>query len=66
MGSQKIVNLLNDSDNASSKHTTKKRYVINDEIILNTVKEMKMVQLLNLKPKLLNEVFVIIQFHIFL
>ena len=31
MGSQKIVNLLNDSDNASSKLTTKKRYVINDE-----------------------------------
>ena len=30
------------------------------------VKEMKMVQPLNLKPKLLNKIFVIIQTHIFL
>ena len=36
------------------------------KIILNTVKEMKMVQLLNLRQKLLNQAFVIIQEHIFL
>ena len=32
----------------------------------NMVKEMKMIQPLNLKQKLLNQIFVIIQMHIFL
>ena len=32
----------------------------------NMAKEMKMIQLLNLTQKLLNQIFVIIQMHIFL
>ena len=36
------------------------------KITQTMVKEMKIVQLLNLKPKSLNQVFVIIQTHIFL
>ena len=36
------------------------------KITQNMVKEMKMIQALNLKQKLLNQVFVIIQMHIFL
>ena len=31
METQKIVNLLNGSDNESSKFATKKRYIINDQ-----------------------------------
>ena len=30
-GTQKTVNLLNDSDNESSKFTTRKWYIINDQ-----------------------------------
>ena len=36
------------------------------KITQTMVKEMKIVQPLNLKPKSLNQVFVIIQLHIFL
>ena len=36
------------------------------KIIQTMVKEVKMVQPLNLKPKLLNQIFVIIETHIFL
>ena len=36
------------------------------KITQTMVKEMKMVQPLNLKPKSLNQIFVIIQTHIFL
>ena len=36
------------------------------KIIQTMVKEIKIVQPLNLKPKLLNQIFVIIQTHIFL
>ena len=36
------------------------------KIAQNMVKEMKMIQALNLRQKLLNQVFVIIQMHIFL
>ena len=64
---QKIVNLLGDADNESSKFTTRKWYVISGQNNTQTmVKEMKMVQPLNLKPKSLNQIFVIIQTHIFL
>ena len=31
METQKIVNLLNDTDNESSKFTTRKWYIINDQ-----------------------------------
>ena len=36
------------------------------KIMDNMVKEMKMIQLLSLRQKLLNQVLVIIQMHIFL
>ena len=39
MGTQKIVNLLNDSDNENSKFSTKTCYVINDESKGNYSKE---------------------------
>ena len=58
METQKIVNLLNDTNSRSSKFATR--------IIQNMVKEMKMIQALNLRQKLLNQIFVIIQMHIFL
>ena len=62
MEAQKIVNLLNGSDNESSKFTTRKWYIIKmTKIIDNMVKVMKMVQLLSLKQKSLNQIFVIIQ-----
>ena len=66
METQKIVNLLVDAYNESSKFATRKWYVINDQNNTAMVKEMKMVQPLNLKPKSLNQVFVIIQTHVFL
>ena len=49
MKTQKIVNLLNDTDNESSKFATKKWYVINDHN--NMAKKMKIIQALNLKHK---------------
>ena len=58
METQKIVNLLSDSDNESSKFARRKWY--------NIAEEMRMTQLLNLKQKSLNQIFVIIQMHIFL
>ena len=36
------------------------------KIMPNMAEEMKMIQLLNLKQKSLNQIFVIIQIHIFL
>ena len=66
METRKIVNLLGDADNESSKFATRKWHVINDQNKKTMVKEMKVVQPLNLKPKLLNQTFVIIQTHIFL
>ena len=67
METQKIVNLLNDSENESLKFATRKWYMINDQ---NNGQygneEMKMIQLLKLKQKSLNQIFVITQMHIFL
>ena len=59
METQKIVNLSNDSDDEFSK-------LQQENGALLMVKEMKMIQLLSLKHKLLNQIFVIIQMHIFL
>ena len=64
MKTQKIVNLLNDTDNESSRFATKKWYVINDHN--NMAKKMKIIQALNLKQKFSNHVCVIIQMHIIL
>ena len=59
METQKIVNLSNDSDDEFSK-------LQQENGALLMVKEMKMIQLLSLKQKLLIQIFVIIQMHIFL
>ena len=59
MESQKIVNLLNDADNESSKFASK-----NSMSLMNIIQQM--IQALNLREKLLNQAFVIIQMHIFL
>ena len=61
METQKIVNLLGEEGNESSKFmlsVIKKKQTM--------VMEMKMVQPLNLKLKSLNQISVIIQTHIFL
>ena len=66
METQNIANLLGNANNQSSKFATRKWYVINNQNNTNMVKEMKIAQPLNLKPKSLNQIFVIIQMHIFL
>ena len=61
METQKIINLLNDSSNEESKFATKKWFSW-------TVKHQKVNAskvMLNLKQKLLNQVFVIILMHLF-
>ena len=63
METQKIVNLLGNANNESLKFATRKWYVINDQ---NNMMVMKIVQLLNLKLKSLNQIFVIIERHVFL
>ena len=65
METQKIVNLLNGSNNESSKFATRKWYIINDQIMDNMAEEIKMIQPLSLKQKSLNQIFVITQMHIF-
>ena len=68
-GNSKIVNLINDSDNESS---TRKWYIINDQNNGrgsgrgNMGEDMKMIQQLNLRQMLLNQIFVIFQTHVFL
>ena len=67
METQKIVNLLNGSDNEPSKFA-KRKYgtLLMTKIMDNMAKEMRMIQPLRLKQKLLNQIFVITQMHIFL
>ena len=64
METQKIANLLGDTE--SLKFARRKWYLSMIKITQTMVKEKKMVQPLNLKPKSLNQIFVIIQTHIFL
>ena len=66
METRKIVNVLNDSDNESSKFATRNGTLLMTKIMGNMAKEMKIIQPLNLKQKLLNQIFVITQMHIFL
>ena len=67
METQKIANLINDSDNESSKFATEENgTLLMTKTMDNMAKEMKMIQTLNLKQKSLNQIFVIIQMHIFL
>ena len=66
METQMTVNLLNDADNKSSKLQQKSGLLLMIKIKQNMMKEMKIIQALNLGQKLLNQNFVIIQMHIFL
>ena len=59
METQKIANLLNDSDKENGTLSMIK-------IMDNMAEEMKMMQPLNLIQKSLNQIFVITQMHIFL
>ena len=60
METQKIVNLLNDTDNESSNWATKNDMSLMINVTQNMVKEMKIIQALNLRLKLLNQFFMII------
>ena len=69
METQKIANLLGNTDNESfaKENSQQEKGVLSMiKIIQTMVMEMKMVQPLNLKLKSLNQIFVIIQTHIFL
>ena len=59
MEAQKIVNLLGDANGESSKFATRKWYVM-IKITQTMLKEMKIVQMLNLKAKSLNQAFVLL------
>ena len=60
METKKIVNLLNDADNESSNWATKNDMSLMINVTQNMVKEMKIIQALNLRLKLLNQLFMII------
>ena len=66
MESQKIINLLNDFDNESSKFTTKNDISFMIKVVWSTGNEMKMIEALNLTQKIANQTFAIIQMQIFL
>ena len=59
MESQKIVNVLNALDNEFSKFATRKWYIINDQNNGHMAEEMKRIQLLSLKQRLLSQIVVI-------
>ena len=54
------------ADNEISKFATRKWYIINDQNNTGYGEGNEDSKLLNLKPKSLNQIFVIIQTHIFL
>ena len=66
METQKIANLLVDTDNESSNLEQENGILSMIKITQTMLMEMKMVQPLNLKLKSLNQTFAIIQTHIFL
>ena len=66
MENDTIANLLGDIDNESSKFTTKKWYVINDQNTTDYGEVNEDSTTVNLKPESLNQIFAIIQTHIFL
>ena len=61
METQKIANLLRETNNESSKFSTRNAMLSMIKMIQAMVKEMKIVQPLNLKSKSLKQVFAIIQ-----
>ena len=66
METHKIVNLLGDAGSEPSKFATRKWYVINDQNNTDYDEGNKSGTTVDWKPKLLNQVFVIIQTHMFL
>ena len=66
METPKIINLSYSSDNESSKLATKNDTLLMTKIMENMAKEAKTIQPLNLRQKLLKQIFVIFQMHIFL
>ena len=69
METQKIANLLGNTDNESfaKENSQQEKGVLSMiKIIQTMVMEMKMVQPLNLKLESLNQIFMIIQTHILL
>ena len=69
METQKIANLLGNTDNesfAKENSQREKGVLLMIKIIQTMVMEMKMVQPLNLKLESLNQIFMIIQTHILL
>ena len=66
METQKIVNLLDATDNESSKFAARKWYLIKDQNNTEYGERNENDSTLNLRQKLLNQIFVIIQIHIFL
>ena len=66
METQKIVNLLNDSENESFKFATRKWYIINDQNNGQYGRGNENDATNNLIQKSLNQIFVITQMHIFL
>ena len=65
METQKIVNLLNDTDNESPRFATKKWYVINDQNNTEYGEGNENDSSINLRQKLSSQVFPISQMHIF-
>ena len=67
METQKIVNLLNNSDNESLQNLQQENgTLLMTKIMDNMAEEMKVILLLNLRQKLVNQIFVITQMQIFL
>ena len=67
METQKIVNLLNDTDNDNLQDSQQESGMsLMIKIIQNMLMEIMMIQTLSLRQKLSNQVYVIIQMHIFL
>ena len=66
METPKIINLSYSSDNESSKLATKNDTLLMTKIMENMAKEVKTIQPLNSRQKLLKQIFVIFQMHIFL
>ena len=66
METQKIANLLNNSNNELQSLQQGNVTLLLTKIMDNMAEEMKMIQPLNLKEKSLNQIFVITRMHIFL
>ena len=66
METQKIVNLLNDFDNDRQNLQQRNGMSFMIKMVQTMEKEIKMVQALNLRQKISNQVFAITQMQIFL